>query len=905
MSILFSGPRSAIVRTTLSVELPHSAAASVAVPPSSVAVVFDRPTPKEWRGAVSSEVGAALQGCKCLDVTVAIDRVDEEPDAAPAEDSASLKSESEDHALWRSAMQMQGRVTASFGSDGAGVDVYGGGEVCGELCLTGRRIVGWCSDVPFYDERTPSLYQAHAWLLVLLADGSACGVLVDTTYRCAIDATRVRERGSASFSVPLGAPSLLHPAHRARWSVDVYRLFGAHPVDVARSLAKLTGRMPMPPRWALGYQQCRWSYYPAERALEVAAEFRKRQIPCDVLWFDIHYMDRYRVFTFDPKTFPSPAETNEKLHRLGFRSVWMIDPGVADERQSAAGSAGNPLTTGICGSGTASDVWVKASAEPDAEPFVGKVWPGPCLFPDFTAARVRKWWAEQYKLMAAVGVDGVWNDMNEPAVFESPTNTMALTAWHAGAGAPHAYAHNVYGILMAEATRQGLQAAQPAQRPFVLTRAGGVGSQRVAATWTGDNCSDARHFRFSIPMVLQLGLSGQPFCGPDIGGFFGDAHAKLYARWMAIGALLPLARAHTAQDTADHEPWAFGAECEATCRVAISRRYRLLPELYTLFRRAHQTGTPVVRPLFYAAPSDATLRNEDSGFLIGDDLLVLTPPDFFADTVLPEDERAELERDAIAKREAAIKDGTALNCFGGVISKDAADPTANMGPLSTDPLKPMRTVPPKIARDSLRDAHGTPMPNGRVSWIPLDSIIDDPIDTADANMDDLPSIWLRRGSCVALGRVLQTTADIVSSEYIADVVVALASRPHATAIGTIYEDDGNGDEHQRSGHYRETTFTAEVQDTVDKIVIQRRVTGGGAQYGRFAPVRVFCFVGNGPAVIGTLNEGDDTLTIVMPASLGFSLAIPSQPGANGSEGDDRALDLVSPRDHELGDADSE
>jgi len=806
--------------------------------------------------------------------------------------------------VWRRAHGVLGRVLVSVGR-GVGVDAYGGGEVCGSLCLTGRRIVGWCSDVPFYGEQTASLYQAHAWLLLLLADGSACGVLVDTTYRCAIDATRLRADGVVSFSVPLGAPEILHPAHRARWSVSVYRLFGAHPVDVSRSLAKLTGRMPMPPRWALGFQQCRWSYYPAARALEVAAEFRRRQIPCDVLWFDIHYMDRYRVFTFDPATFPDPAATNEQLHRLGFHTVWMIDPGVADERAApaaAAAAAAPLLQRGVCASGTASDVWVKASADADA-PFVGKVWPGDCVFPDFTAPHVQKWWADQYATLAGVGVDGVWNDMNEPAVFESPTNTMALTAWHHGWNAPHAFVHNVYGLLMAEATRKGMQAALPRQRPFVLTRAGGIGSQRSAATWTGDNCSDARHLRYSIPMVLQLGLSGQPFCGPDIGGFFGDAHPKLFARWMAIGTLLPLARAHSAQDTADHEPWAFGAECEATCRVAISRRYRLLPELYTLFRRAHQTGMPVARPLFYAAPSDPALRNEDSGFLIGDDLLVLTPPDFFSETVLPDDERDAIERDALAKREAAIKDGTALNCFGGVISKDDDDPTAKMGPLSTDPLKPMRTVPPKIERDSLRDANGTPMPNGRVSWIPLDPILDDPIDTRDANMDDLPTVWLRRGSCVALGPVLQSTAEIVSREYVADIVVALAARPHATAIGSVYEDDGDGDEHQRSGRYRETTYHAEVQDTIEKIVIQRRVTGGGAMYGRFAPVRVFCFVGNGPAVIGSLNEGDDTLTIVMPPTSGFSIAIPSRDDDDDDddEGDDRALDLVSPRDHELGD----
>jgi alpha-glucosidase len=237
--------------------------------------------------------------------------------------------------------------------------------------------------------------------------------------------------------------------------------------------------MPMPPRWALGFQQCRWSYYPAERAVDVAAEFRRRRIPCDVLWFDIHYMNRYRVFTFDPATFPDPADTNDRLHRMGFHTVWMIDPGVADDRAAPPPAASSPpLTRGVCASGTAADVWVKCSAAADSAPWVGNVWPGPCLFPDFTADRVQLWWAGLYKSFAALGVDGVWNDMNEPAVFDTPSKTMPLTAWHAGYGAPHAFVHNVYGMLMAEATRKGLQAARPEKRPF---RADARRRRRLAA----------------------------------------------------------------------------------------------------------------------------------------------------------------------------------------------------------------------------------------------------------------------------------------------------------------------------------------------------------------------------------------------------------------------------------------
>jgi hypothetical protein len=340
--------------------------------------------------------------------------------------------------------------------------------------------------------------------------------------------------------------------------------------------------------------------------------------------------------------------------------------------------------------------------------------------------------------------------------------------------------------------------------------------------------------------------------------------------------MLPLARAHSADGTAPHEPWAFGAECEATCRVAISRRYRLLPELYSLFRRAHQTGTPVVRPLFYAAPTDLSLRNDDSGFLIGDDLLVLTPPDYFSETVLPEAERDALEAAALAKRDAAIKNGTARSAFGGLIDPDDPEPLAKMGPLSTDPDLPdaHRAAENRARIAARRQRHADAartrqLDSARRHSSTTRSIAAAPTSTTCRASGCAAAAWSRSDP------VLQSTANIISNEYIADVVVALAARPRATAYGVIYEDDGDGNEHQRSGRYRETTYHAEVQDTIDEIIIQRRVSGGGADYAQFAQVRVFCFLGNGPAVIGRLDAGDDTLTIVMPPMSGFSLSLPS------------------------------
>ena len=452
-------------------------------------------------------------------------------------------------------------------------------------------MVCWNSDEPFYPADSESLYQSHPWVLAVRADGTSFGVLADTTYRCTIDLTT---------DIRFEAEGPAYP---------VITIEGNSPQQVLSRLADLTGHMPMPPKWALGYQQCRWSYYPDRRVKEVADEFRNRNIPCDVMWMDIHYMDGYRVFTFDPKRFPDPAELNDYLHARGFKATWMIDPGVKVDDDY-----------GIYQSGTAGDHWVQ---DADGKPYVGDVWPGPCVFPDFTREETCSWWADLYRDFMATGMDGVWNDMNEPSVFTSPTKLMLEDCVHRGMGGDtHDRFHNVYGLMMVRASRKGITATNPDKRPFLLTRSNYLGGHRYAATWTGDNSSTWEHLHMSTPMVLNLGLSGQPFSGPDIGGFGENADGKLFARWMGIGALYPFARAHTAEGTEDHEPWVFGEAAESTCRTAIERRYRLMPYLYTLFREAAMTGLPIARPLFFADPSDPNLRDEERNFLLGADLLV-------------------------------------------------------------------------------------------------------------------------------------------------------------------------------------------------------------------------------------------------------------------------------------------
>ncbi len=487
-------------------------------------------------------------------------------------------------------------------------DLYGTGEVTGSLLRNGSRTVLFNKDNYGYN-KPDQLYQSHPWVLGLREDGTAFGVIFDTPWKAALDL-----RAGILFSVPADAPDF-----------PVIIIEAASPQAVLQKLASLTGTMPMPPRWALGYQQCRYSYYPDARARWIADTFRARQIPCDVIWFDIDYMDGFRIFTFDPNHYPDPAATNDYLHATGFKSVWMIDPGVKYDPGYF-----------VYDSGTAADVWVQTAA---GTPYIGPVWPGDCVFPDFTMPAARRWWAALYKPFLSAGIDGIWNDMNEPAVFREESGwTMPLDNRHRGGDdlppGPHIQYHNVYGMLMVRATRQGIVAARPDKRPFVLSRANFLGGHRYAATWTGDNAATWQHLKWSVPMSLNLSLSGQPFNGPDIGGFIGDATPNLWAHWIAVGAFYPFSRAHTSTDTSDQEPWCFGPATEQAARTALQRRYRLMPYLYTVFSESHRTGLPVMRPVFFADPADLSLRMEDQAFLLGSDVMIT--PQWAADPRLPQ-----------------------------------------------------------------------------------------------------------------------------------------------------------------------------------------------------------------------------------------------------------------------------
>ena len=476
-----------------------------------------------------------------------------------------------------------------------GTNLYGTGEVPGPLERRGTRTVCWNTDCFGYDGKTPSLYQSHPWVLAVRRDGTSFGIVCETTHRCVMDLRR-----GIQFECDGPAPY---------FTVMV----GRDPGQVVSRLYGMTGYIPLPPKWALGYHQSRWSYESETKVRELADQFRARGMPCDAIWLDIDYMDGFRCFTFDKQRFPEVGKLNDDLHARGFKTVWMIDPGIKVDPEYGAYREGRD-----------GGHFVKNAAGAEHR---GSVWPGECAFPDFTNESTRRWWAGLYEGFLATGVDGVWNDMNEPAIFDGPGKSMPESCVHRadeelGGSGNHARYHNIYGMQMVRATRQGMHAARRNRRAFVLTRSNFLGGQRYAATWTGDNTSNWEHLRYSISMALNLSLSGQPFVGPDIGGFSGNADGRLFSRWMGIAAMLPFARGHSIKESVPHEPWAFGEECERVCRLALERRYRLLPYLYTLFKHASGAGIPVVTPLFFCDSRSAALRRVDDCFLLGPDLLV-------------------------------------------------------------------------------------------------------------------------------------------------------------------------------------------------------------------------------------------------------------------------------------------
>jgi len=472
---------------------------------------------------------------------------------------------------------------------------YGLGEKAGALGRKDRHLTMWNSDIPAYKADTDPLYQSIPFFYGINR-GNAYGIFFDNSYWSSFDMGK-ESPDRYSFGAVDG-------------EMNYYFFAGPSPKKVLERFTELVGRMPLPPRWALGYQQCRWSYYPESRVRALAADFRAKKIPCDVIYLDIDYMEGYRIFTWSKKNFPDPKRMISDLSKDGFKIATIVDPGIkVDSSYSAflSGSAGNYFLK-----------------YPDGRLYTGKVWPGICAFPDFSDANARGWWGKNLDALTSAGVRGFWNDMNEPSVFDVPTKTVDLDVVHNDNGlrTPHSKNHNLYGLQMTQATYDGAKALRPNERPFVLTRASFAGGQRYSAAWTGDNIASWEHLQMAVPMMLGLSISGQPFVGSDIGGFVDSPEGELYARWLQLGIFSPLMRTHTAWDTKDQEPWSYGNDFEAINKLSIELRYRLLPYIYNTMHQASTTGIPPLRPLAFDYPDDGNYTSNSTEFIFGDGLLI-------------------------------------------------------------------------------------------------------------------------------------------------------------------------------------------------------------------------------------------------------------------------------------------
>src|SRR6202790_511098 len=475
---------------------------------------------------------------------------------------------------------------------------FGLGDKPGPMNHRNHAFTMWNTDQFGWSESTDPLYKAITFFMGL-RKGAAWGVFFDNTYRSSFDFGK-ESQDYFSFGAEGG-------------ELNYYFLAGPDPKKVVQEYAALVGRSPLPPLWTLGYQQSRYSYYPEARVREIASTLREKKIPADVIYLDIDYQQGNAPFTINREYFPHFEQMVADLRSQGFRIITITDLHIKKD----PGHGYAPYDSGI-----KSDVFVK---NPDGSTFVGIVWPGESVFPDFTLTRARDWWGTLYKDFVGMGVAGFWNDMDEPALFERADKTMPLDTRHRlddGSTLDHRAIHNVYGMENVRATYDGLRKLQPDERPFVLTRAAYSGTQRYAATWTGDNSSTWNHLNMSTPMLLSLGLCGYTMVGDDIGGFAGSPPADLLTRWFEVGALNPIYRDHTAKGTADQEPWVHGPQHEAIRRRYVELRYQLLPYIYTGIEASTHTGLPFMRPVFLDYPQEEGFYGNSRDFLFGSDLFV-------------------------------------------------------------------------------------------------------------------------------------------------------------------------------------------------------------------------------------------------------------------------------------------
>ncbi|SDX92293.1 glycoside hydrolase family 31 protein [Flavobacterium degerlachei] len=497
---------------------------------------------------------------------------------------------------WEESYEFGGNIVKMSKASKDGECFYGLGDKATQMNLKGKRLENFATDQYAFQKDQEPLYKVVPFYIGL-QHKQAYGIFFDNTFRTFFDFCHER-RNVTSFWAEGG-------------EMNYYFIHGPQMEDVVASYTDLTGKPELPPLWALGYHQCKWSYFPESNVKEVTAKFRELKIPCDAIYLDIDYMDGFRCFTWNKEYFPDPKRMVAELAEDGFKTVVIIDPGIKIDKEYS-----------VYKEALEKDYFCKRADGPYMK---GKVWPGECNFPDYTNPEVREWWAGLFKeLISDIGVKGVWNDMNEPAVMEVPNKTFPMDVRHDYDGNPcsHRKAHNIYGTQMARATYHGVKRFAYPKRPFIITRSAYAGAQRYTSSWTGDNVATWEHLWIANIQVQRMSISGMGFTGSDIGGFAEQPSGELFTRWIQLGVFHPFCRTHSSGDHGDQEPWAFDEEVVDITRKFVNLRYQLLPYLYTMFWQYIEEGIPMLKPLVYFDQADTQTHYRNDEFVFGNQILV-------------------------------------------------------------------------------------------------------------------------------------------------------------------------------------------------------------------------------------------------------------------------------------------
>jgi alpha-glucosidase len=677
---------------------------------------------------------------------------------------------------------------------------YGLGDKTGGLDRHGKEFVDWNTDAFGFTSADDPIYKSIPFFLSTGAPGGSYGILLDNTYRTWFDFGH-RDADTLTFGGPDGP-------------IDYYFVAGPSLAEVTRRYADLTGHAPLAPKWALGYQQSRYSYMSADEIREIARHLRADRVPTDVIWMDIDYQDRNRPFTTNPKTFPDLPKLTADMKAQGIKLVAITDLHIAKVETGYA-----PYTSGKRG-----DEFVK---NPDGTDYVAPVWPGASVFPDFTQTKSRTWWGTLYKGFLEDGIAGFWNDMNEPAIFNTPTKTMPLDTVHRIASddfAPrtsdHREIHNVYGMQNTRATYDGLLTLRPNERPFVMTRASYAGGQRYAVTWTGDNSATWDHLKLSVQQIINLGLSGFAYSAADVSGFAGGPSPDLLTRWFEIGAFTPVFRDHSATGTPRVEPWVDGPDHLAIRRRFVEERYRLMPYFYALADQNSRFGDPIMRPVFYDYPSAASMGcNQSMAFTLGKALLIAPPPS-------PESPQTY---------DVCLPAGGWYDYWTGL--RAGTPEAATTGPIQSA----TQAVPTEHAKS--------------------ERVLETP------RLDRLP-VFVRAGTILPRQPLVQSTAQTPSGPLMLDIY------PGGECSGTLYEDDGTTLGYQRGAFFRQTVRCATTAAGVT-------VTFDGKE-GSLAPwwkqIAVTLHGWQGPAHVAHNGLALGAQSDVAAQTLRFTIATPSTGG---------------------------